>query len=182
MRKLVVTMFLALDGVIEEPMWSAPYWNDKISSFKGDESNASDALLLGRVTYEGFAAVWPNRTNEDDEGTEYMNSVAKYVVSNTLKTATWNNSQIISGDVVAQIKSLKATNGGNILVYGSGVLLKTLMEHQLVDEYRLLLYPVVVGAGQKMFADGITATLDLIEVTEMGSGVVALRYQPAPTA
>ena len=174
MRKLVVSLFVSLDGVIEEPGWSMPYWNDTIAQFKGEEFDAAHALLLGRVTYDGFAQAWPQ---SEDEGAEQINGMVKYVVSNTLQSATWNNSHIIRGDVVAEIRKLKAENGGDLLVAGSGLLIKTLMEHNLVDDYRLLIYPVVLGEGQKLFMDGVKATLKLVECRDMGSGVVALRYQ-----
>lgn len=175
MRKLVVTEFLSLDGVMENPMWTFPYWNDEIASFKGDESNASDALLLGRVTYEGFAAAWPQ---SKDQGADYFNGVRKYVVSTTLDKAEWNNSVLIKNNIVDEINRLKQQNGKNIAVHGSGRLVQTLMQHDLVDEYRLLVYPVVLGGGQRLFEDGAKATLKLVEARPVGSGVVALVYEP----
>src|SRR3712207_4901123 len=104
MRKIVVTEFLSLDGVMEAPAWTAPYWNDEIAKFKGEETDASDALLLGRVTYQGFAAAWPE---SKDEGAEYFNSVRKYVVSTTLDAAEWNNSTLIKDNIVEEITKLK---------------------------------------------------------------------------
>ncbi len=175
MRKLVVTEFLSLDGVMEAPMWTLKYWNDEISAFKGDESNASDALLLGRVTYDGFAQAWPNST---DEGADYFNNVRKYVVSTTLERAEWNNSVIIKDSVVEEIRKLKQQDGHNITVHGSGRLIQTLMQHDLVDEYRLLVYPVVLGQGQRLFEAGVTATLNLVEAKALGPQVVAMVYQP----
>lgn len=176
MRKLVVTEFLSLDGVMENPMWTFPYWNDEIAAFKGEETSASDALLLGRVTYEGFAAAWPEST---DEGAPYFNSVRKYVVSTTLDKAEWNNSVLIKDDIVAQINRLKQTDGQDITVHGSGALVQTLIQHDLVDSYRLLIYPVLVGKGQRLFAEGTTATLRLVETRRFSSGVAALIYEPA---
>ncbi len=175
MRKLVVTEFLSLDGVMEAPMWTFKYWNDQIADFKGEESAAGDALLLGRVTYEGFAQAWPNST---DEGADYFNNVRKYVVSTTLDKAEWNNSSIIKGRVVEEIRNLKQQDGQNIVVHGSGRLIQTLMQHDLVDEYRLLVYPVVLGKGQRLFEAGVTATLNLVESKPLGPQVVALVYQP----
>jgi dihydrofolate reductase len=175
MRKLVVTEFLSLDGVMENPSWTFPYWNDEIASFKGDESNASDALLLGRVTYEGFAMAWPN---SKDEGAAYFNGVRKYVVSTTLDKADWNNSVLIKNNVVEEINRLKQGDGKNIIVHGSGKLIQTLMQHDLVDEYRLLVYPVVLGQGQRLFEDGAKATLKLVEARPVSSGVIATIYQP----
>jgi dihydrofolate reductase len=179
MRKLVVTEFVSLDGVIHNPMWTFPYWNDEIAQFKGDESNASDALLLGRVTYEGFAEAWPKRTDEESGGV-YFNSVRKYVVSTTLKEPLeWNNSVLIKGNIVEEITRLKQQDGRDITVHGSGRLIQTLMQHDLVDVYRLLVYPLVLGKGQRLFEEGATAKLNLVKSQSFSSGVVGLIYQPA---
>lgn len=175
MRNIVVTEFVSLDGVMENPGWTFKYWNDEIAQFKGDESNASDALLLGRVTYQGFAAAWPN---SQDEGAAYFNGVRKYVVSTTLHTADWNNSQIINGDVVSAIRQLKQQDGHDITVHGSATLVQTLIQHDLVDRYRLLVYPVVLGTGTRLFQDGTAATLRLVEARQLSSGVVAMIYEP----
>lgn len=175
MRKVVVTEFLSLDGVMEAPAWTAPYWNDEIAKFKGEETSASDALLLGRVTYQGFAAAWPD---SKDEGAPYFNSVRKYVVSTTLDKAEWNNSRIIKGNVVEEITKLKQQDGQDITVHGSATLVQTLIQHDLVDRYRLLVYPVVVGKGKRLFQDGTTATLKLVKTQSFSSGVAALIYEP----
>ena len=176
MRKVVVTEFLALDGVMEDPGWTFKYWNDEIAKFKGEESSASDALLLGRVTYEGFAAAWPE---SKDEGADYFNSVRKYVVSKTLEEPLeWNNSTLIKDNVVEEITNLKQLDGKDIAVHGSATLVHTLMEHDLVDRYRLLVYPVVVGRGKRLFKEGISATLKLLESRPFSSGVVAIVYEP----
>lgn len=177
MRKLVVTEFVSLDGVIENPMWTMSYWNDEIAKFKGEESETADALLLGRVTYEGFAAAWPERTDEASGG-KFFNGVAKYVVTTTLDTAEWNNSHIIKSDVVEEITKLKQQPGRDIYVHGSGKLVQTLIQHDLIDSYRLLIYPVVLGKGQRLFEDGTTATLKLVEAQSFSSGVAALIYEP----
>lgn len=175
MRKVVVTEFVSLDGVMEEPAWTAPYWNDEIAEFKGEESAACDALLLGRITYEGFAKAWPSST---DPGAEQMNSLPKHVASRTLKTTEWN-ATLLPGDVVEEVTKLKQQPGKNLLVYGSGQLVQTLIQHNLVDEYRLLVYPVVLGKGQRLFNDGDTASLKLVRTQAFSSGVVALVYEPA---
>lgn len=175
MRAIVVTEFVSLDGVMEHPAWTFPYWNDEIARFKGDETDAADALLLGRVTYEGFAAAWPD---SEDEGAPYMNSVAKYVVSSTLTSAEWNNTSLIRDDVVETIRQLRAQPGKDILVYGSATLVQTLMQNDLVDRYRLLVYPVVLGAGKRLFQTGTTATLKLVSTQSFSSGVVGLIYEP----
>lgn len=176
MRKIVVTEFLSLDGVMEAPMWTFPYWNDEIAQFKADESNASDALLLGRVTYEGFAAAWPN---SKDEGAPYFNGIRKYVVSTTLDSAEWNNSVLIKDNVIEEIRNLKQQDGKDIVVHGSGKLIQTLMQHDLVDSYRLLVYPLVLGKGQRLFEEGTTAKLNLVEARPLSKGVTALVYEPA---
>jgi dihydrofolate reductase len=178
MPKLIVTEFLSLDGVMEEPMWTAPYWNDEIAAFKAEETSANEALLLGRVTYQGFAEAWPGRS---DAGADYFNGTRKYVVSRTLESAEWHNSQIIQDDVVAEIKRLKAQDGPDIVVHGSAMLVQTLMEKGLVDRYRLLIYPVVLGQGKRLFKQGIPATLRLVESQPFSSGVVALVYEPERT-
>ncbi len=176
MRKVVVTEFMSLDGVMEEPGWTFKYWNDEIAKFKGEESSASDALLLGRVTYQGFAAAWPE---SKDEGADYFNSVRKYVVSKTLEEPLeWNNSTLIKDNIVEEITNLKQQDGKDIAVHGSATLVQMLMQHHLVDRYRLLVYPVVVGKGKRLFKEGIPATLKLLESQSFSSGVVALVYEP----
>lgn len=176
MRKIIVTEFVSLDGVMDTPAWTMPYWNEEISNFKEEEDQMTDALLLGRVTYEGFAAVWPT---SEDEGAARMNSVRKYVVSTTLESAEWNNSVMIREHVIDEIKALKAQAGQDMLVYGSATLVQSLMQNDLVDLYRLLVYPVVLGTGKRLFQDGMTATLKLIETRTFTGGVVGLIYEPA---
>ena len=176
MRKVVVTEFVSLDGVMEEPAWTFPSWNDEIANFKGEESSASDALLLGRVTYQGFAAAWPE---SNEEGADYFNSVRKYVVSKTLEEPLeWNNSVLIKDNIVEEITNLKQQDGKDITVHGSATLAQTLMQHDLVDRYRLLVYPVVVGKGKRLFEERIPATLKLLESQSFSSGVVSLVYEP----
>ncbi len=177
MRRLVVTEFMSLDGVVEGPARTLPYWNDEIAGFKGEETAASDALLLGRVTYEGFAAAWPHKTAE--EGADYFNNVRKHVVSGTLEgPLEWNNSTLIKADLAEEIPNLKRQDGEDITVHGSAALVRSLMQNDLVDRYRLLVYPLVVGEGKRLFERGIPATLKLVESRSFGSGVVALVYEP----
>jgi dihydrofolate reductase len=178
MGKVVVTMFVSLDGVMEEPAWTMPYWNDEIAKFKLDELFATDAHLLGRVTYQGFAAAWPSRTDEAGFA-DRMNSLPKFVVSTTLEKVEWNNSRLIKENVAEEVSKLKQQPGQDILIAGSGTLVHTLMQHDLIDEYRLLVYPVVLGSGKRLFRDGSKATLKLVETKTFSSGVVLLRYQPA---
>ncbi len=178
-RRVVVTEFVSLDGVIESPGWTFPYWNDEVAAFKREESAATEALLLGRTTYEMFAAAWPDST---DEGAPQMNAFTKYVATTTLDQdaldATNWNGRVLGADVPAAVRALKAESGGDLLVYGSGRLVQPLMEHGLVDEYRLLVYPVVLGGGQRLF-ETTPATLDLVEARGLSSGVTALVYRPA---
>ncbi len=168
---------------MENPLWIGPYFNDEFLKFKFDELFAGDVLLMGRVTYEYFLPVWLHATADDDapgqEGfADRINSLPKYVVSTTLEQTEWNNSRLIKANVVAAVAKLKQEAGQDILVAGSGMLVQTLMQHDLVDEYRLLVYPIVVGNGKRLFHEGSLATLKLVESRTFSSGVVALTYQP----
>ena len=176
--RVVVTEFITLDGVMQAPHeWSSPYWTDEIGKFKHDELITTDAQLLGRVTYEEFAKSWPTQTDETGFA-ERMNSIPKYVVSKKLKKADWNNSTIIKGNVVEEISKLKGQTGSDILVAGSAKLVGFLMENDLVDEYRLLVHPIVLGKGKRLFTDGQFASLKLIDSKAYDSGVTLLRYEP----
>lgn len=190
MRKVVVAEFVTLDGVMEDPGgaegfkyggWSMPYWHEGIGKFKLDELFASDALLLGRVTYEGFAAAWPAQADEAGFG-ERMNNLPKYVVSTTLRDPAWNNSHVLAGNVAEEIAKLKQQPGQDILVNGSAMLVQTLAQHDLVDEYRLLVYPVALGTGKRLFQDETRAKLHLISTQSFPTGVVALSYVPVRNA
>ena len=178
MRKIVVTMFVSVDGVIEEPhLWIFPFWNDAITKFKKDELFATDTLLLGRVTYDAFAASWPSR--KDDTGfADRMNGLPKVVASTTLGKAEWNNSTIIRKNIPEEVAALKREPGQDIVVHGSPTLVATLMEHVLVDEYRLLTFPIVLGSGKRLFAQGSKVSLKLVEAKSFDTGAVLLRYQP----
>ena len=186
MRKVIVSMFVSLDGVMEDPGgaekfehggWTIPYWDDQIGKFKLDELFASDTLLLGRVTYQGFAAVWPSQSDEAGFA-DRMNSLPKYVVSTTLQGVDeWNNSRLIKGNVAEEVSRLKEQPGQDILIAGSGLLVNSLLQDDLVDEYRLLVYPVVLGSGKRLFKEGSNTSLRLVETKPFGSGVVLLTYQ-----
>jgi dihydrofolate reductase len=185
MRRIVVSEFVSLDGVMEDPGgaekfehggWTMAYWNDDIAAYKAGELFASDGLLLGRVTYEGFAAAWPKMK---DDFADHMNSVAKYVVSSTLETADWNNSTVIRGDLVEEMTKLKQQPGKDILVGGSATLVQALVRHNLVDELRLEVYPVVLGSGRRLFADSGRINLELVDTQPTSSGVILLTYRPA---
>lgn len=176
MRKIIVSEFLSLDGVMEEPRWTAPYWNDEIATFKFDELFAVEALLLGRVTYEGFAKAWPNQLDEQGYG-ERMNTMPKYVASTTLAGTEWN-AELLAGDAVEAVAALKQQPGGDLLVFGSRSLARTLAAHGLVDRYNFVLYPVVLGGGARLFdADGVPAALELAASRATSSGAVTLSYE-----
>ncbi len=186
MRKLIVTEFMSLDGVFQAPGpdgsgfkyegWTFPYHSEEFGKFKFEELQETDILLLGRVTYEGFAKAWPGQ--KDPSGfADKFNSMPKYVVSKTLKKADWTNSHIINTDVIEEIQALKDQDGGNIVVHGSGTLARFLMENGLVDEVTILLYPIVLGEGKQLFADIHKTGLKLIETKPFKSGIVVLRYQ-----
>jgi dihydrofolate reductase len=189
MRNIVVSEFVSLDGVVEDPGgaekfkhggWSFKFRDDQVPKYKLDEVFASDALLLGRVTYEGFAKAWPSV--KDDVGfADKMNSMPKYVVSTTLKKVDWNNSRLIKANVVEELKKLKQQPGKDILVYGSGKLVNTLLQHDLVDEFRLMVHPVVLGSGKRLFDDPAETmkVLKLAESRTFPSGIVLLSYRPA---
>jgi len=186
MRKIVVTEFISLDGVIEAPHeWHFPFRSDDMTKFKDDELFTTDALLLGRITYEAFAAVWPGREPakpEEDPFTHRFNALPKYVVSNTLRKAEWKNSHIINGDVESALTRLKQQPGQDIVVHGSARLSQWLFANDMVDEYRLLVHPIVLGKGQRLFSDETRRTLKLAESRPLAQGVVALRYDPIAQA
>ena len=170
MRKVVVSEFVSLDGVMEGPSWESPIRGEEQEKFKFDELAAADALLLGRKTYEGFAAAWP----------DMMNGYPKHVASTTLQEPLgWNNSTIIKGNIPEEVDNLKQQEGTDILAFGGADLMNTLMRHGLVDELRLMVFPVVVGKGKRLFEDGEDGrTLKLVDSKTFATGVVSLAYRP----
>jgi dihydrofolate reductase len=189
MGKIVVTEFISLDGVIESPGPAEDYkhagWTfafdrgEEGNQYKVDELFESEAQLLGRVTYEGFAAAWPAMEGMGEFG-EKMNNMPKYVVSSTLETASWNNSTILRGDLAEEVAKLKREVDGVIVVAGSARLVQGLLEHGLVDELRLTVFPVILGSGKRLFADDTDkSTLRLADSKIVGDGVAILTYQPA---
>ena len=187
MGRIVVTEYISVDGVVEAPSGTEAFervgWIDDFTrgpegdKFKVDETMASDALLLGRVTYEGFAAVWPR---VQGEFADKFNSLPKYVVSETLSKPDWSNTTVLSGDVVENVTDLKKQYAGDIVVHGSPRLAQTLIEHDLVDELRLMVYPVIVGAGKRLFADTSTSKkLQLAKAKTVNDGVHILVYRLA---
>jgi dihydrofolate reductase len=187
MGRIVVTEFISLDGVIEAPGGGEDYrhggWTFEIErgaegdKFKLDELREAEAQLLGRVTYEGFAAAWPSM--EDEAGfAEKMNTMPKYVVSSTLERADWQNTTILSGDPAESVARLKEEVDGVILIAGSATLVKALIEADLVDEIRLMVFPVLLGEGKRLFPTGETKhRLKLIEATTVGDGISLVRYE-----
>jgi dihydrofolate reductase len=178
MRRVVVTEYVTLDGVFDEPgEWSFPFWNEEAFHFKYDELFASDAQLLGRRTYEGFAQAWP--TMSDEVGfADRMNSMPKYVVSTTLKNPEWTNTTVIRENVLDAVSRLKQEPGQDILVAGSAQLVRTLAEHGLVDEYRFMVHPIVLGSGNRIFRERMV--LKLADTKRFSSGIVVLTYHPGP--
>jgi dihydrofolate reductase len=176
MRKLIVSEFMALDGVVHEPMWSMPYWTDEIAKFKHSELFTADALLLGRVTYEGFAQAWPQRKGSDDYADRF-NAMPKYVVSTSLQNANWENSHIIRDNVANEIAELKQQDGMNIIVFGSIKLIRFLLQAKLVDQFNIIQYPLIVGKGQTLFGGcGEDDKLKLVQAETFSSGALGLVY------
>jgi dihydrofolate reductase len=187
MGRIVVTEFVSLDGVMEDPGGSEDYrhggWTFEIdrgeegNRFKLDETFEAEAQLLGRVTYEGFAEAWPSR---DGEFADKFNSMPKYVVSSTLREAEWNNSTVLGGDVAEEVAKLKREVDGVILVAGSAQLVRALLEHDLVDELRLMVFPVLLGEGKRLFGDvSEKKSLRLTDSRTVGDGVALLTYARA---
>ncbi len=187
MGRIVVTEFVSLDGVMEDPGGAESFkyggWTFEINrgdegdKFKLDEALSSEALLLGRVTYEGFAAAWPSR---EGEFADRFNTMPKYVVSSTLEEPEWNNSIVLKGDVAEEVVKLKQEQDGDIYVHGSARLVQTLVDHDLVDELRLMVFPVVLGSGKRLFGEtSDKKPLRLVDSKVVGDGVAILIYEPA---
>ncbi len=192
MRRIVVSTFLSLDGVMQAPGgpeedeaggfdqggWSVNSWDDRLGEIMTEFMGTPFDLLLGRKTYEIFAAHWPHAS--DDQGAAPLNNATKYVVSTTLASADWAPSVLISQDVVEQIARLKQQDGPDLQVHGSSQLIQTLIAHDLVDEYRLLIFPLLLGSGKRLFGDGVVpAGLRLVDTKTSTTGVVVAIYQPA---
>ena len=181
MGNVIASLFLTLDGVMEGPTqdpfprsgWSVPYWNDQIAKLKYDELFAADAMLLGRVTYLGLAQAWAGRIDESGYA-DRMNSLPKWIASKTLERVEWPGAQLIRGDVATEVRRLKQLLRHDLLIAGSRRLIYSLMPHDLIDEYRLLVYPVVIGAGKKLFGD-VRLNLSLGESKQLGE-VTLMRF------
>ena len=192
MRKLMVTTFVSLDGVMQAPGgpdedrdggfrhggWLVPYFDDKFQQLMTAWTQRADAFLLGRKTYEMFAEYWPRSTDPADETATALNTRPKFVASRTLAKLAWNNSTLLKGDVASEVAKLKAQEGGEIQVHGSGDLLQTLLEHDLVDTLRLWQFPVVVGPGKRLFGAGtVPRSFRLVETQMNAAGAVLLVYE-----
>lgn len=187
MGRIVVTEFVSLDGVMQAPGGGEDYehagWTFAVSrgeegdKFKLDEALAAEALLLGRVTYEGFAAAWPSM---EGAFADKFNSMPKYVVSSTIQDPAWNNSTVLNGDVVEEVSKLRQSPGGDIVVHGSAQLVQTLLEHDLIDELRLMVFPVTLGSGKRLFGNSKQKKpLQLTDSRTVGDGIAILIYRPA---
>jgi dihydrofolate reductase len=194
MRKLVVSTFMSLDGVMQAPGgpeedpsdgfthggWSVNYWDDTMGQAMDEAFGQPFELLLGRKTYEIFAAHWPQIT--DDPAADKLNSVPKHVASTTLDRVEWNNSTLINGNVAEQVATLKDQPGPEIQVHGSWDLIQTLLKHDLVDEFRLWIFPVLIGSGKRLFGEGtIPSGLRLVDTKTSSTGVVIATYERAGT-
>ena len=182
MRKVIASEYVSLDGVVEAPeKWTFQFWNDEHAKYAHDQLFASDALLLGRVTYQGFAAAWPSMEDFEGDFAVRMNTLPKYVVSTTLdEPLEWNNSTLIKGNIADAVSDLKRQLGQDVLIYGSGELVNTLMQYDLIDEYRVWVQPVAVGTGKRLFKAGNdTTVLRLVGTKTVCSVVVVLAYQTA---
>jgi dihydrofolate reductase len=186
--KIIAAEYVSVDGIMRDPGgvgeievggWANPYWNDELAKLQADLLFASDALLLGRVTYEGFAAAWPDMEHEEGPFADKMNAMPKYVASRTLTDMAWNAAPI-EGDVADEAARLKRDSGQNLLIYGSGSLVRLLLQHGLIDQLRLMIYPVVLGAGKLRFTGtGGKKDLQLAGVTATSAGVVIADYTKA---
>ena len=180
MRKLTIVENLSLDGIMEAPeKWAFAYQNEEIAAVNQAGMVASNTLLFGRVTYTEFASFWPTQTHNEMGMADYINKVAKVVVSSTLEKADWNNTTILRGNLAAEINQLKRQPGGDIVVIGSALLVQSLMQANLVDEYQLFVVPVILGVGKQLFPAGVAGQkLQLVETKPFSTGVVLMRYQP----
>jgi dihydrofolate reductase len=180
MRKLINSTYITLDGVIDAPMWTFPYFDEEAAAFAGAQTAAADALLMGRATYEGFAASWPGRDESDPAtGAAYFNNVKKYVASTTLTDPEWNNTEVLQGDTVEAVTKLKAQDGADILQYGFGSLSTTLIEAGLLDEVRFWIHPIFEGGATVTTPlPGFKTSFELVGTKVLKSGVIIASYQP----
>jgi dihydrofolate reductase len=181
MRKVIASLFVSLDGVTEKPeSWHFPYFNDEMGAAIGQAMSSADAFLLGRRTYEEWASFWPSQSPEENPMAAAINGMPKYVASTTLNKVTWQNSILLDGDLVREVEKLKRQPGKDIVVSGSATLVRSLLREGVVDELRLMIHPVVVGSGGRLFEDGeVQASLELVGSETFSTGVLNLTYRPA---
>jgi len=178
MGKIVSSFFISLDGVVEAPdKWHFPYYNEEMQAAVGKGFETTEAMLMGRVLYEEWAGYWP--TSQDEPIASLFNSMPKFVVSHSLREASWNNTTIIGGDVAAGLRDLKATSEGDITMSGSATLVRWLLANHLLDQLNLLVHPIAVGRGQHLFEDTPTHPLRLLSHETFSTGVLNLAYAPA---
>ena len=182
MRKIVAGLFVSLDGVVESPeRWNTPYFNEEIGAVLGSQMAAADTMLLGRVTYEEFAAYWADK-GSDVPFAAAINGIPKLVASKTLAEADWQNTTVINGDLAARLSALKQLPGKDIITSGSPTLVASLLQAGLLDELRLLVYPVMVGRGRRIFENGLDQMpLELVDSRTLSNGVLSLAYVPSPS-
>jgi dihydrofolate reductase len=181
MRKVVASLFLSLDGVIEAPeTWHFPYFNDEMGRAIGEAMSSTGSFLLGRRTYQEWEAYWPGQSADENPMAEVINGLPKYVVSTTLDEVTWQNSTLLGADYAAEISTLKETSGKDISISGSATLVRSLLRGGLLDELRLMIHPVVLGEGKRLFQNGTAQTpLELVASQTFDTGVLNLTYRPA---
>jgi dihydrofolate reductase len=178
MGKIVSNFFMSLDGVVEAPdRWHMPYFNDEMGAAVGRGMETNAAFLMGRVLYHEWSAFWPDQ-DEDDEFAGFFNNHPKYVVSNSLKTADWNNTTVVSGDVAQRLREIKDGADGDLVISGSATLVRSLLADGLVDELRVLVHPIVVGHGARLFEDTSPHALELVSNEVFSTGVLNLTYAP----
>ncbi|MEV1159914.1 dihydrofolate reductase family protein [Micromonospora chokoriensis] len=184
MRKLINSTYITLDGVIENPMWTSPYFDEEAASLAGAQTEEADAMLMGRATYDGMSAAWPTRDESDPTtGAAYFNNVKKYVASTTLTNPTWNNTEVLQGDLVEAVAKLKAQDGKNIIQYGFGSVTAQLIRAGLVDEVRFWIHPVLEGAASLTAPlTDFKASFELVDTRVHKSGVIVASYRPKTTA
>jgi dihydrofolate reductase len=178
MRKAIAALFVSLDGVVGSPeKWHLPYFNEEMGAAIGESMAESDALLMGRVNYEEWAEYWPNQSSDESGFADYMNNTPKYVVSTTLNDVEWNNSKLLGGDL-SEVAKLKQEPGADITINGSPTLVRSLIREGLLDELRLMIHPVVVGEGKRLFEDGERGAFELADSRTFDTGVVYAIYKP----
>ena len=184
MRKLINSTYITLDGIIENPMWTMPYFDDEAAAFAGAQTEEADALLMGRATYDGMSAAWPTRDESDPTtGAAYFNHVKKYVASTTLTDPAWNNTEVLQGDLVEEVTKLKAQDGKGILQYGYGTVTAQLISAGLVDEVRFWICPVLEGGDSLTTRlKDFKASFELVGTKVMKSGVIIASYRPQAAA